>query len=162
MQGTSALLEALPSVSQEDFHVVMIGLDGAGKTTALYRWPAVWTPLQLSHQDEGGAVRPHRPHCWLQLRAGEGQPRQEQGPHLPRVGRGWPGEGAPASWNHLEPPARCDRCGAATPEAPTESYLCLTPQTGGLTVPDFCSCPDADLVCHLGPDLVLLVILALT
>jgi len=36
-QGTSALLEALPGVSQEDFHVVMIGLDGAGKTTALYR-----------------------------------------------------------------------------------------------------------------------------
>jgi len=36
-QSTSALLEALPSVSGEDFHVVMIGLDGAGKTTALYR-----------------------------------------------------------------------------------------------------------------------------
>jgi len=36
-QGTSALLEALPSVAQEDYHVVMIGLDGAGKTTALYR-----------------------------------------------------------------------------------------------------------------------------
>lgn len=36
-QGTTALLEALPSVSNEDFHIVMIGLDGAGKTTALYR-----------------------------------------------------------------------------------------------------------------------------
>ena len=41
-QGTSALLEALPSVAQEDYHVVMIGLDGAGKTTALYRSGWVW------------------------------------------------------------------------------------------------------------------------
>ena len=36
-RGTSALLESLPSLSKEDFHIVMIGLDGAGKTTALYR-----------------------------------------------------------------------------------------------------------------------------
>jgi len=36
-KGTSALMEVLPSFSKEDFHVVMIGLDGAGKTTALYR-----------------------------------------------------------------------------------------------------------------------------
>ena len=36
-RGTSAFLESLPSLSKEDFHIVMIGLDGAGKTTALYR-----------------------------------------------------------------------------------------------------------------------------
>lgn len=36
-RGTSALREAMPSLSKEDYHVVMIGLDGAGKTTALYR-----------------------------------------------------------------------------------------------------------------------------
>lgn len=36
-RGTSAILESLPSLSKEDFHIVMIGLDGAGKTTALYR-----------------------------------------------------------------------------------------------------------------------------
>ena len=36
-KGTSAFLESLPSLSKEDFHIVMIGLDGAGKTTALYR-----------------------------------------------------------------------------------------------------------------------------
>ena len=36
-KGTSAFLDSLPSISKEDFHVVMIGLDGAGKTTALYR-----------------------------------------------------------------------------------------------------------------------------
>eukprot|EP00092_Neocalanus_flemingeri_P005390 GFUD01005809.1.p1 GENE.GFUD01005809.1~~GFUD01005809.1.p1 ORF type:complete len:473 (-),score=101.09 GFUD01005809.1:74-1492(-) len=36
-KGTSALLDFLPSFSKEDFHIVMIGLDGAGKTTALYR-----------------------------------------------------------------------------------------------------------------------------
>lgn len=36
--GTTALLDHLPSLGGgEDFHVVMIGLDGAGKTTALYR-----------------------------------------------------------------------------------------------------------------------------
>jgi ADP-ribosylation factor-like protein 4 len=29
--------EALPGLAKEDYHVVMIGLDGAGKTTALYR-----------------------------------------------------------------------------------------------------------------------------
>ena len=36
-KGTNAFLESLPSLSKEDFHIVMIGLDGAGKTTALYR-----------------------------------------------------------------------------------------------------------------------------
>ena len=36
-KGTSAFLDSLPSLSKEDFHIVMIGLDGAGKTTALYR-----------------------------------------------------------------------------------------------------------------------------
>ena len=36
-KGTSALMDVLPSFSKEDFHLVMIGLDGAGKTTALYR-----------------------------------------------------------------------------------------------------------------------------
>ena len=36
-KGTNAFLDSLPSISKEDFHVVMIGLDGAGKTTALYR-----------------------------------------------------------------------------------------------------------------------------
>ena len=36
-RGTSALREAMPSLTKEDYHVVMIGLDGAGKTTALYR-----------------------------------------------------------------------------------------------------------------------------
>ena len=36
-RGTSALKEAMPSLNKEDYHVVMIGLDGAGKTTALYR-----------------------------------------------------------------------------------------------------------------------------
>eukprot|EP00092_Neocalanus_flemingeri_P083806 GFUD01105203.1.p1 GENE.GFUD01105203.1~~GFUD01105203.1.p1 ORF type:complete len:192 (-),score=65.83 GFUD01105203.1:43-618(-) len=30
-------MEVLPSAAKEDFHLVMIGLDGAGKTTALYR-----------------------------------------------------------------------------------------------------------------------------
>ena len=35
--GTTALLDALPAVMKEDYHVVMIGLDGAGKTTTLYR-----------------------------------------------------------------------------------------------------------------------------
>ena len=33
--GTSVLLDYLSQ--SEDYHVVMIGLDGAGKTTALYR-----------------------------------------------------------------------------------------------------------------------------
>ena len=36
-KGTSALMDVLPTFSKEDFHLVMIGLDGAGKTTALYR-----------------------------------------------------------------------------------------------------------------------------
>eukprot|EP00090_Calanus_glacialis_P008865 TRINITY_DN17180_c0_g1_i4.p1 TRINITY_DN17180_c0_g1~~TRINITY_DN17180_c0_g1_i4.p1 ORF type:complete len:476 (-),score=82.53 TRINITY_DN17180_c0_g1_i4:299-1726(-) len=36
-KGTTALMDVLPSFSKEDFHLVMIGLDGAGKTTALYR-----------------------------------------------------------------------------------------------------------------------------
>jgi len=36
-RGTNAFLESLPSINKEDYHVVMIGLDGAGKTTALYR-----------------------------------------------------------------------------------------------------------------------------
>ena len=36
-KGTSAFLDSLPSLSKEDFHIVMIGLDGGGKTTALYR-----------------------------------------------------------------------------------------------------------------------------
>ena len=36
-KGTSVLMDVLPSTSKEDFHLVMIGLDGAGKTTALYR-----------------------------------------------------------------------------------------------------------------------------
>ena len=35
-KGTTALLDALPSI-KEDYHVVMIGLDSAGKTTILYR-----------------------------------------------------------------------------------------------------------------------------
>ena len=36
-KGTSVILDVLPTRSKEDFHLVMIGLDGAGKTTALYR-----------------------------------------------------------------------------------------------------------------------------
>ena len=36
-KGTSVIMDVLPTRSKEDFHVVMIGLDGAGKTTALYR-----------------------------------------------------------------------------------------------------------------------------
>jgi len=37
-RGTTAILDALPSVClKEDYHVVMIGLDSAGKTTVLYR-----------------------------------------------------------------------------------------------------------------------------
>jgi ADP-ribosylation factor-like protein 4 len=36
-KGTNAIMDVLPSSSTEDFHLVMIGLDGAGKTTALYR-----------------------------------------------------------------------------------------------------------------------------
>ncbi|XP_023337265.1 ADP-ribosylation factor-like protein 4A [Eurytemora carolleeae] len=36
-KGTTALLDTLPNLSKEDFHIVMIGLDGAGKSTALYR-----------------------------------------------------------------------------------------------------------------------------
>ena len=36
-KGTNAFLDSLPSLSKEDFHIVMIGLDGAGKTTTLYR-----------------------------------------------------------------------------------------------------------------------------
>ena len=36
-RGTSVILDALPTRSKEDFHLVMIGLDGAGKTTVLYR-----------------------------------------------------------------------------------------------------------------------------
>ena len=36
-KGTNAIMDVLPSSSKEDFHLVMIGLDGAGKTTALYR-----------------------------------------------------------------------------------------------------------------------------
>ena len=35
--GTTKLKEALPTRSKEDFHLVMLGLDGAGKTTILYR-----------------------------------------------------------------------------------------------------------------------------
>ena len=35
-KGTSALIEALPSL-KEDHHVVMVGLDSAGKSTVLYR-----------------------------------------------------------------------------------------------------------------------------
>ena len=35
--GTSKIKEVLPTRSKEDFHLVMIGLDGAGKTTILYR-----------------------------------------------------------------------------------------------------------------------------
>jgi ADP-ribosylation factor-like protein 4 len=35
-KGTTALIDSLPSM-KEDHHVVMIGLDGAGKTTVLYR-----------------------------------------------------------------------------------------------------------------------------
>jgi ADP-ribosylation factor-like protein 4 len=36
-KGTSIIVGALPTRSKEDFHLVMIGLDGAGKTTVLYR-----------------------------------------------------------------------------------------------------------------------------
>ena len=36
-KGTSMIREVLPTRSKEDFHLVMIGLDGAGKTTVLYR-----------------------------------------------------------------------------------------------------------------------------
>ena len=35
-KGTTALLDHLPSI-KEDHHVVMVGLDSAGKTTVLYR-----------------------------------------------------------------------------------------------------------------------------
>ena len=35
-KGTSALIDALPSL-KEDHHVVMVGLDSAGKSTVLYR-----------------------------------------------------------------------------------------------------------------------------
>jgi GTPase SAR1 family protein len=35
-KSTSAIREAMPSM-KEDHHVVMIGLDSAGKTTVLYR-----------------------------------------------------------------------------------------------------------------------------
>lgn len=35
-KSTSALIESIPSL-KEDHHVVMIGLDSAGKTTVLYR-----------------------------------------------------------------------------------------------------------------------------
>ena len=36
-KGTSVMLDVFPTRSKEDFHLVMIGLDGAGKTTVLYR-----------------------------------------------------------------------------------------------------------------------------
>lgn len=36
-KGTTALIDALPSL-KEDFHIVMVGLDSAGKTTVLYRY----------------------------------------------------------------------------------------------------------------------------
>ena len=36
-KGTSAFVEALPSLKEPDHHLVMIGLDSAGKTTVLYR-----------------------------------------------------------------------------------------------------------------------------
>lgn len=36
-RGTSFISDVLPTRSKEDFHLVMIGLDGAGKTTVLYR-----------------------------------------------------------------------------------------------------------------------------
>jgi ADP-ribosylation factor-like protein 4 len=36
-KGPSVILDVLPTQSKEDFHLVMIGLDGAGKTTVLYR-----------------------------------------------------------------------------------------------------------------------------
>ena len=35
-KGTSALIDALPSL-KEDHHVVMVGLDSPGKSTVLYR-----------------------------------------------------------------------------------------------------------------------------
>ncbi len=34
---TNAFIDALPAISRDDYHVVMIGLDSAGKTTVLYR-----------------------------------------------------------------------------------------------------------------------------
>ena len=50
-RGTSALKEVLPSLSKEDYHVVMIGLDGAGKTTALYRWQQSYTMSMTMNHD---------------------------------------------------------------------------------------------------------------
>jgi hypothetical protein len=35
-KGTTAFIDALPSL-KEDHHIVMVGLDSAGKTTVLYR-----------------------------------------------------------------------------------------------------------------------------
>jgi signal recognition particle GTPase len=35
-KGTTAIMDALPSL-KEDHHIVMVGLDSAGKTTVLYR-----------------------------------------------------------------------------------------------------------------------------
>ena len=52
-RGTSALKEVLPSLSKEDYHVVMIGLDGAGKTTALYRWRQSSTMSNVIVHDHG-------------------------------------------------------------------------------------------------------------
>jgi signal recognition particle GTPase len=35
-KGTTAFIDSLPSL-KEDHHIVMVGLDSAGKTTVLYR-----------------------------------------------------------------------------------------------------------------------------